>query len=140
MRRRKRGQEKAAAKVWQENYGQQAFHAGQNGRCKFATSKAPRLRLTNSFAKGVFVMPRAIRAKSKNSSTNREIACLEKELIRKHKPLATLKRRASRQPICDYVLQAARGPVKLSSLTLWVIGNRNIITDSRSDTACPRRR
>jgi predicted dithiol-disulfide oxidoreductase (DUF899 family) len=85
---------------------------GKTAAASSQHSKAPRLRLTNSFAKGVFVMPRAIRAKSKNSSTSREIACLEKELVRKHKRLAALKRRAPRQPICDYVLQAARGPVK----------------------------
>jgi len=36
MQRRKRGWKKAAAEVWQENYEQQAFHAGQNGRCMFA--------------------------------------------------------------------------------------------------------
>src|SRR6266581_2666674 len=36
MQRRKRGRKKAAAGVWQENYEQQAFHAGQNGRCSFA--------------------------------------------------------------------------------------------------------
>jgi hypothetical protein len=36
MRRRKHGREKAEAKMWQENYEQQAFHAEQNGRCAFA--------------------------------------------------------------------------------------------------------
>jgi hypothetical protein len=38
MRRRKHGQEKAAAKVWQENEEQQVFHAGQNSRCALAAA------------------------------------------------------------------------------------------------------
>ena len=48
----------------------------------------------------------------------------------------------------NYEQQAFHAGQKLSSLladsaislTLWVIGNRNIITDSRSDMARPRRR
>lgn len=67
------------------------------------------------------------------ASTAKKIRALEDALVRQHEKLAALKRRQPAEPVADYTLQSARGPVRLSAL---FGGKRDLIVVHNMGRSC----